>query len=201
MAQKKYTIGIQADKKSLVTLKSEIERAVQEPLDKINNGEKFGGLSRSEKAEIKSNLMEVFGVAEEQARMLGDMIRGVIPSDAEGIEKMRKQLQEMMQFITGIMDKMRAIGEPTDWMKQGVGFLDQFVSMQSSIEQTGKAVSGLEQTIKSLTEAFAPFKEALSITNGRHISRDLVLKRRQRLLKLQKLKNYWMLFQTQRDNR
>lgn len=166
MAQKKYTIGVQADKRSLAALKADIERAVSEPLEKINNGEKIGGLNRSDKAAIKADLMEVFGIGAEQAKMLGDMVRGIIPSDAEGIAKMRKELQETMQFVTGIMEKMRAAGEPTDWMKQGVGFLDQFISMQSNIEQTGQVVSGLEQAIKSLTEAFVPFKEALSITNG-----------------------------------
>ena len=165
---KKYIIEVATNKASLEKLKNDLNDALQSPLNDAAKNGRVPELTRSEKAAIKNDLATLFGVAEHQADALRQMIQGIIPSDQKGIKEMQKQLEVTLGFADGIMKKMQAIGDATDWMKQGVSFVDSFSQMEKQLEK----VQGIEKTVGKLTKTFEAFKDALAVTNS-----DAFLKR------------------------
>ena len=163
---KKYIIEVATNKASLERLKSDLSHAIQTPLDEAAKEGRIKGLTRSEKAVIKNDLATLFGVADYQADALRKMVQGIIPSDTKGITDMKNQLRETLDFATGIMQKMQQIGDSTDWMKQGVSFVDDFTKMQTGLTETKEVVKGLEGSIRRLTKTFDIFKDALAETNA-----------------------------------
>ena len=163
---KRYVIEVATNKASLEKLKSELSTAIQIPFDEAAQEGRIKGLTRSEKATIKNDLATLFGVADYQADALRKMVQGIIPSDTKGIESMKKQLQDTLGFATGIMQKMQQIGDATDWMKQGISFVDDFSKLQADLTDTQGVVKGLEKTVRDLTKSFDVFKDALAVTNS-----------------------------------
>lgn len=163
---KRYVIEVATNKASLEKLKSDLSSAIQIPFDEAAQEGRIKGLTRSEKATIKNDLATLFGVADYQADALRKMVQGIIPSDTKGIENMKKQLQDTLGFATGIMQKMQEIGDATDWMKQGISFVDDFSKLQTDLADTQGVVKGLEKTVRDLTKSFDVFKDALAVTNS-----------------------------------
>ena len=162
---KRYVIGVGADKKSLEQLKIDLNNAIKEPFNKIGKDNQIHGLSRSDKAAIKADLSELFGIADEQAEALRKMVQGIIPTDSKGIDKMKSQLQDTLKFATGIMEQMKLISDSTDWMKQGVSFVDKFTGLQGTLAGTQQVVAEIKTTVDDLTKSFGEFKNALAVTN------------------------------------
>lgn len=169
---KEYLISVGANKKSIDNLKATLTRELNDAFSQVEAGGKFKGLDRSDKAAIKKDLADLFGIADEQANVLRKMVQGIIPSDTKSIDHMKSQLQDTLKFATGIMEQMKLLGDSTDWMKQGVSFVDKFVSMHGTLLETQNVVSGIQTSVDKLTESFKTFKDALAITNN-----DAYLKR------------------------
>lgn len=165
MTKKEYEISVRANKKSIEQLKANLTTELNNAFNNVDSAGKIKSLSRSDKAAIKADLSSLFGIADEQTEALRKMVQGIIPSDTKSIDHMKVQLQDTLKFATGIMDKMKLLGESTDWMKQGVTFVDKFVGMQSTLLETQKVVSGMQTSIDALTQSFQTFKEALAITS------------------------------------
>ena len=168
---KKYEISVKANKKSVEQLKVDLTNSLNGAFDNIDTAGKVK-LSRSDKAAIKADLSSLFGIADEQADALRKMVQGIIPSDTKSIDHMKSQLQDTLKFATGIMEQMKLLGDSTDWMKQGVSFVDKFVAMQGTLLETQNVVSGIQASVDKLTESFKTFKDALAVTNN-----DAYLKR------------------------
>lgn len=169
---KKYEISVSANKKSIEQLKADLTGSLNAAFNNIDAGGKFKGLSRSDKAAIKADLASLFGIADEQADALRKMVQGIIPTDTKGIANMKEQLRDTLDLATKFMQKMKETGDSTDWMKQGVSFVDKFVAMQGTLLETQNVVSGIQASVDKLTESFKTFKDALAITNN-----DAYLKR------------------------
>ena len=172
MTKKEYEISVRANKKSIEQLKANLTTELNNAFENVDSAGKVKGLSRSDKAAIKADLSSLFGIADEQAEALRKMVQGIIPSDTKSIDHMKAQLQDTLKFATGIMEQMKLLGDSTDWMKQGVSFVDKFVGMQSTLLETQNVVSGIQTSVDKLTESFKTFKDALAITNS-----DAYLKR------------------------
>ena len=168
---KEYLISVKANKKSVEQLKADLTSSLNGAFDNIDAAGKVK-LSRSDKAAIKADLAGLFGIADEQAEALRKMVQGIIPSDTKSIDHMKSQLQDTLKFATGIMEQMKLLGDSTDWMKQGVSFVDKFVGMQGTLLETQNVVSGIQTSVDKLTESFKTFKDALAVTNN-----DAYLKR------------------------
>lgn len=162
---KRYVIEVGANKKSLEQLKADLNAAIKEPFNKIGKDGQIHGLSRSDKAAIKADLSSLFGIADEQAEALRKMVQGIIPTDTKGIAAMKTQLQDTLKFATGIMEQMKLISDSTDWMKQGVSFVDKFVGLQDTLASTRQIVDGIQTSVDSLTKSFKEFQDALAVTN------------------------------------
>lgn len=168
---KKYEISVKANKKSVEQLKADLTSSLNGAFENLDTTGKVK-LSRSDKAAIKADLSSLFGIADEQADALRKMVQGIIPSDTKSIDHMKSQLQDTLKFATGIMEQMKLLGDSTDWMKQGVSFVDKFVAMQGTLLETQNVVSGIQTSVDKLTESFKTFKDALALTNN-----DAYLKR------------------------
>ena len=168
---KKYEISVKANKKSVEQLKADLTSSLNGAFENLDTAGKVK-LSRSDKAAIKADLSSLFGIADEQADALRKMVQGIIPSDTKSIDHMKSQLQDTLKFATGIMEQMKLLGDSTDWMKQGVSFVDKFVAMQGTLLETQNVVSGIQTSVDNLTESFKTFKDALALTNN-----DAYLKR------------------------
>lgn len=168
---KKYEISVKANKKSVEQLKADLTSSLNGAFENLDTTGKVK-LSRSDKAAIKADLSSLFGIADEQADALRKMVQGIIPSDTKSIDHMKSQLQDTLKFATGIMEQMKLLGDSTDWMKQGVSFVDKFVAMQGTLLETQNVVNGIQTSVDKLTESFKTFKDALAITNN-----DAYLKR------------------------
>lgn len=160
---KKYIIEVAANKASLQKLKDDLKLATT-----MQEGVDAPELTRESKAKIKKDLAALFGVADYQAEALRNMVQAMTEglADAKSVEAMKNQLKETLEFTTGIMKNMQQMGNATDWMKQGVTFADDFVNMQGSLEKTVPLVTGLKQSVGSLTKSFEKFKDALAETNA-----------------------------------
>ena len=168
---KKYELSVKANKKSVEQLKADLTNSLNAAFENLDTAGKVK-LSRSDKAAIKADLSSLFGIADEQADALRKMVQGIIPSDTKSIDHMKSQLQDTLKFATGIMEQMKLLGDSTDWMKQGVSFVDKFVAMQGTLLETQNVVSGIQVSVDKLTESFKTFKDALALTNN-----DAYLKR------------------------
>ena len=165
---KKYIIEVAANKSSLEKLKDDLSTALQKPFDESAKGGRVKGLTRSEKAAIKNDLATLFGVAEYQADALRNMVQAATQglTDQKSVDAMKNQLKETLEFTNGIMQKMQQIGDASDWMKQGVTFVDDFSKMQNELKETQEVVKGLEKHVNSLTKTFGKFKDAFASNNS-----------------------------------
>lgn len=156
---KKYIVEIMADKGSLENFKKQLRSATEFP-----EGTEIPPLSRESKAQIKKDLSTMFGVAEHQAEALQQMMQAVADGFAsnKNVNAMKKDLKDTLTFINTIMNNMSKMGEGTDWMKQGVSFVDDFIKMKDSVQ----AIDGLERSVAKLNKSFNVFKDALAETNA-----------------------------------
>lgn len=163
---KEYLISIGANKKSIENLKSTLTKELNDTFDKIEAGGKFKGLDRSDKATIKKDLSELFGIADEQADALRKMVQGIIPTDTKGIEAMKSELRDTLDIATQFMKRMKETGDAADWMSQGVGFANQFDKMQAKLEEIDGVTGKLQRSIVNITKTFNIFRDALAETNA-----------------------------------
>lgn len=156
---KKYIIEVATNPASLKKLRDDLQEATRLPKEGVEVPE----LSRETKAKVKKDLATLFGVADYQADALRNMVQAMTQglTDSSSVENMKNQLEQTLQFATDIMDAMQKMGKSTDWMKQGVSFVDDFIKMKESIE----TVEGLEKSVANLTTTFEVFKDALAETN------------------------------------
>lgn len=157
---KKYIVAVGADKKSLDQLKKDLAAAVTQPFEE--NGAMQ--MSRADKAAVKKDVMELFGLIDEQAAAVGKMMAGIIPTDTKDIDAFTNGLKDMLEFATGIMETMQKMDDSTSWMRQGVSFVDKFVGMEKTLKGVSKDAKDLRVDIDQLTESFEGFRRALLAT-------------------------------------
>lgn len=156
---KKYIIEVATNPASLKKLKDDLQEATRLPKEGVEVPE----LSRETKAKVKKDLATLFGVADYQADALRSMVQAMTQglTDDSSVQNMKTQLEQTLRFTTDIMESMQKMGKSTDWMKQGISFVDDFIKMKESIE----TVEGLEKSVTHLTQTFEVFKDALAETN------------------------------------
>lgn len=163
---KEYLISVKAHKSSLDKLRNDLEKALGGAMDRIDMGDGIQELTRSEKAAIKSMMGELFDLMGDGSKLLRNMTNGAFDADNKSINEMKKNLKETMEFASGFMQKMRQAGDVTDWMQQGVGFVDQFTKAQEEITKASQAIGGLERALAKLNKNFSGFKDALAVTDA-----------------------------------
>lgn len=151
---KQYLFQFNVDNSALNSAATKIETRLSEAM---RNGM---SLDRSGKAEVKQSLAQIFGIAEEQAETLRKAMQGIVSMKPEGVKDLKNQLKETLDFVSGIMTQMKKVNASTDWMKQGVGFVDSFKTLQTALDHTQKTVSGLEVSVGELKSSFQGFADA-----------------------------------------
>ena len=151
---KRYVFQFNIDNAALNSAADKIETKLSEATRKGMS------LSRSGKAEVKQSLADIFGIAEEQAETLRKAMQGIVSMKPEGVTNLKNQLKETLDFVSGIMTKMKGINDSTDWMKQGIGFVDSFKTLQTALENTQDTVSDLKSSVGELKSSFQGFADA-----------------------------------------
>lgn len=159
-----YKIGIGINEDSLSKIEKQLGDTIRPFKDAMKNIE-VNGLTGENKSKVKAELTSLFKITEKQAKALQDMINGVIPSDDKSISNLKNNVQNLVTFMTDAMHQMEKMGASTDWMKNGVSFVDAFTHMKSTLDTTETAIDGLREGINSLNESFKIFKDALLATN------------------------------------
>lgn len=161
---KQYKLGVGVDKKSLERIKKDLADVIK-PFEEAMKNVETNGLTGESKGKVKAELSSLFKLTEKQAKALQDMVNGLIPSDDKGIDKLKKNVQDLATFMTDAMQRMSQLGKSEDWMKSGVSFVDAFTHMKDVLKVTEQNIGGLETSIVGLTSEFKVFKEALATVN------------------------------------
>ena len=156
---KKYLIAMEMSKASEAHIRKQLQNAMSEGM------EQGMILDRSGKAKYKASVEELFNITKQEAEIVRQAVKEIGNMDPAAIKVLTGQLKESMQFLSGIMSQMKQLGSSADWMKQGFGFADSFITMQIAIQKTQEVVGGLEADIKDIKTEFQGFADALKANN------------------------------------
>ena len=161
---KMYKVGIGIDKKSQDKFRKDLENLIKPFEDAMKDIEEHG-LNAGNRSKAKSELASIMKFTEKQVKAVQDMASGLIPSDEKQLNALKQNVQGLVTFMSEAMQRMSKVGASTDWMKNGVSFVDTFIHMKSTLQKTGDQIEGLQTQIGDLTKSFNFLKEAMVSVN------------------------------------
>lgn len=161
---KMYKVGIGIDKKSQDKFRKDLESLIK-PFEEAMKDIESNGLNAGNRSKAKSELTSIMKFTEKQVKAVQDMASGIIPSDEKQLNALKQNVQGLVAFMSDAMQRMSKVGASTDWMKNGVSFVDTFIHMKSTLQTTGNQIEGLQAQIGDLTKSFNVLKEALVAVN------------------------------------
>lgn len=161
---KMYKFGVGVDKKSLDKIRKDLADTIK-PFEEAMKDIELNGLNASNKSKVKTELTSIMKLTEKQAKTWQDMANGLIPSDEKQFNLLKQNVQGLVTFMSDAMQRMTKVGAPTDWMKNGVSFVDTFIHMKSTLETTGETITELKTSIADLAQSFSVLKEAFATVN------------------------------------
>lgn len=161
---KMYKIGVGVDKKSLDKIRKNLGDTIK-PFEEAMKNLETKGFNSETKGQVKAELTALFKITEKQADALRDIVNGVVPSDDKNFKNLKQNVQDLTTFLSDAMQRMSGLGKADDWVKNGIGFVDNFVHMKGVLEKTLPVVDELKASVGLLTQEFSGFKDALARMN------------------------------------
>lgn len=152
---KKYLIAMEMSKASEAHIRQQLQNTISEGM------EQGMVLDRSGKAKYKASIEELFNITKQQADIVKQAVQEIGNMDPKGIQQLKSQLKETMDFVSGILEKTKDIVNVDDLMSQGKSIGKVYGDMYQKLERVDKLTQGLNKSMKGLEKSFKPFMAAL----------------------------------------
>lgn len=150
----KYLFELEMSKASAKNIQTQLQDTITTA---ISEGAHF---DRSGKAQFKASMEEMFGITKQQAEIVRRAVQEIGNTNPEGIALMKAQLKETVQFVSGILEKMKQVNDTSDWMSQGKGFVDSFQRMDETLASVQETMTGLKTVVNGVRKQFNGFEKA-----------------------------------------
>ena len=157
---KKYLIAMEMSKASEAHIKKQLEATISEGMEQGIT------LDRSGKAKYKASIEDLFNITKQQADIVRQAVQEIGDMNPKGIQQLKNQLKETMDFVSGILEKTKDIVDVDDLMSQGKGIGQVYGDMYQKLENVDKVTRGLKTSMKGLEKSFKPFMAALGSMDG-----------------------------------
>ena len=163
---KKYLIAMEMSKASEAHIRKQIEETISEGMGQGMT------LDRSGKAKYKASIEELFNITKQQADIVKQAVQEIGNMDPKGIQQLKAQLKETMDFVSGILEKTKDIVNVDDLMSQGKGIGKVYGEMYQKLERVDKLTRGLKTSMKGLEKSFKPFMASLGSVGEVSLDKD-----------------------------
>lgn len=165
---KKYLIAMEMSKASEAHIRKQLQ-------DTISDGMEQGMvLDRSGKAKYKASIEDLFNITKQQADIVKQAVQEIGNMDPKGIQQLKGQLKETMDFVSGILEKTKDIVNVDDLMSQGKGIGQVYGDMYQKLEKVDQLTKGLKTSMKGLEKSFKPFMAALGSIDGTAFNKEVL---------------------------
>ena len=165
---KKYLIAMEMSKASEAHIRKQIEETISEGMGQGMT------LDRSGKAKYKASIEELFNITKQQADIVKQAVQEIGNMDPKGIQQLKAQLKETMDFVSGILEKTKDIVNVDDLMSQGKGIGKVYGEMYQKLERVDKITRGLKTSMRGLEKSFKPFMASLGSVGEISLDKDAI---------------------------